>query len=112
MFMPQKAAFCHPYDEKCGLAGRTDEALSILADFKKRQGEQYFSNYFIAWVYLGLKDWDSTFEWLERAYEEREGLVIQIAAESLWDPLRGDPRFRNLLNRAGLPGSTGAGASG
>ena len=95
-----------------GLAGRTDEALSVLADFKKRQGEQYFSNYFIAWVYLGLKDWDSTFEWLEKAYEEREGLVIQIAAESLWDPLREDPRFRNLLNRVGLPGSTGAGASG
>ena len=63
-------------------------------------------------MYLGLKDWDSKFEWLEKAYEEREGLVIQIAAESLWDPLREDPRFRNLLKRVGLPGSTGAGASG
>ena len=88
-----------------GIAGRTEEALSILDDFKKRQGEQYFSNYSIAWVYLGLKDWDSTFEWLEKAYEEREGLIIQLAAESLWDPLRDDPRFRDLLGRLGLPGS-------
>ncbi len=43
--------------------------------------------------------------WLERAYEEREPLLIGAKTDPLLDPLRSDPRFDDLLRRIGFPES-------
>ncbi len=44
-------------------------------------------------------------EALERAYEERDPLLIRAKADSRMDPLRSDPRFQDLLRRIGFPES-------
>lgn len=85
-----------------GLTGRADEAREIIADFEKRRREGYFAAYFIAWAYLGLGDFEQIFAWLDQSYEDREGLLLQLKAESIWDPIRSDPRFEALLNRIGF----------
>ena len=45
---------------------------------------------------------DNAMTWLEKAYENREGNLLYIG-RPIWDPLRDDPRFRDLLRRMNLP---------
>jgi TolB-like protein/Flp pilus assembly protein TadD len=56
----------------------------------------------IALIYGQLGDRDNAFRWLERAVEERSSFLLFIKASPRVDPLRSDPRFRELLQRIGL----------
>jgi len=58
---------------------------------------------FIALVYAGLEDKDQAFTWLEKAYEERFNRLAYLKVEALWDPLRSDPRFADLIRRIDIP---------
>jgi len=53
-------------------------------------------------AYLGLRDKDQAFAWLEQAYKEQSNILQFLKTESNFDPLRGDHRFANLLHRVGL----------
>ncbi len=70
-----------------------------LEDSKSR----YVSHYGMAMLYDSLGDKDRTMEWLNKAYEERDGTLVYLKVEPRFDPLRDDPRFQDLLRRIGLP---------
>jgi TolB-like protein/DNA-binding winged helix-turn-helix (wHTH) protein len=54
--------------------------------------------------YAQVGDKDKAFEWLEKAYEAREGSEITLlAVDPVWNKLHGDPRFSDMLRRMGLP---------
>jgi tetratricopeptide (TPR) repeat protein len=53
--------------------------------------------------YAALGDLDHAFEYLERALVERDGDLIFLRIDSLWDNLRSDPRYADLLRKMGLP---------
>jgi len=55
-----------------------------------------------AWTYLGLGEIDATFDWLNRAVDERDQTMMAILSLSLLDPLRGDPRFAAVVSRMKL----------
>ena len=62
----------------------------------------------LAEAYGILGDKDRAFYWLEQAYDHREmvsfdGGVFFLGAEPMYDPLRSDPRYKELLHRVGLP---------
>jgi len=58
----------------------------------------------VASVYALIGDKDKAFEWLDKAYAERDGMVLaQLKVDPSFKNLRGDPRFANLLRRMGLP---------
>jgi hypothetical protein len=58
---------------------------------------------YMATIYAGLGEKDKAFEWLERGYEERSiDLRESIKVDPIWDPLRSDPRFTDLLRRVNL----------
>jgi len=59
------------------------------------------NTYFLAEIHANLGDLDATFEWLEKAYAERNQMEYLIFDE-WWDPFRGDPRFKALLKRVGF----------
>jgi tetratricopeptide (TPR) repeat protein len=49
-----------------------------------------------------LGDKDKAFEYLEKAYQERNPLLYLLQGEPTLDPLRDDPRFDELVRRVGF----------
>jgi hypothetical protein len=47
-----------------------------------------------------------TFAWLERAYEDGSPDFIELNSEPIFDPIRGDPRFSELMRRVGWKNTT------
>lgn len=86
-----------------GMKRETQEALKELDNLSRQN--RYVSSSSKMWVYIGLGEKDRAFEWLERAYEERSWFLGLLAADPLFDPLRSDPRYADLLRRMNLPGS-------
>ncbi len=56
----------------------------------------------IAIVYAQAGDQDKAFEWLERAFQQRDPGLIELESDPELEPLRGDPRFRSLQERMGF----------
>jgi len=84
-------------------AGRRDDARHVLDDLLSRRSQEYVAALGIADVFVGLDAVDDACAWLERACDERNGLVSAIANASRYDSLRGKPRFRALVRRMNLP---------
>ena len=84
-------------------AGRTEDAREILETLQKLSSENHVSPASIAIVYANLGDTDEAFEWLELAFEERAAYLRLLKVDPLFDPLRSDPRFQDLLERMGFP---------
>jgi TolB-like protein/DNA-binding winged helix-turn-helix (wHTH) protein/Flp pilus assembly protein TadD len=82
--------------------GRRADALRLLGELKKRQQTGYVPAGAFVNAYLGLGDNDEAFAWFERAYEEQSNILIYIKVSPWFDPLRGDPRFQDLVRRVGL----------
>jgi hypothetical protein len=40
--------------------------------------------------------------WFERAYQGQEGILQWLKVHPFFDPVRDDPRFKDLLRRVGL----------
>jgi hypothetical protein len=51
---------------------------------------------------MGLGEADHAFEWLEKAFVERDGNLIYITAPAAFDQCGSDPRYRRLLDKMGL----------
>jgi TolB-like protein/Tfp pilus assembly protein PilF len=87
------------------VSGQRKNALNVLEQYKRLRAakQRYISPYKIAAIYTGLGETDQAIEWLEEAYEERSILLLYLNIESLWDPLRSDPRFQDLLRRMNFP---------
>jgi len=85
--------------QKAKLKGACTALIEVL---KNRSQREYVSPYWIAVNYARLGDREHTFEWLEKAYAERAGLVY-VKAEEAFEPFHSDPRYADLLKRMGLP---------
>jgi serine/threonine-protein kinase len=85
-----------------GLSGRRDEALQVIEELLKMRDQGYVPASNLAAVYAGISETDQAFEWLERAYEERNSTLTSLRVNSALDNLRPDPRFMDLLARVGL----------
>ena len=57
----------------------------------------------VAIVYAGLGDNDKVFAWLEKDFQRRNSSLSELRNEIPFMPLRGDPRFKDLLKRLDLP---------
>jgi hypothetical protein len=57
----------------------------------------------IAYVYLGLEDKDRAFEWIEKAFALKSEWLVHTKFDPVFDGIRSDERFGNLLLRIGIP---------
>ena len=83
--------------------GKTAEARRILRELEEETKTRYVPPCVIAALYVGLGDKEQAFVWLERAYQERDVLLMTLNIEPHLDPIRSDERFRDLVRRVGLP---------
>ena len=81
------------------LSGNKNEALKVLEELKRMEKVKYVSPYDLAIIYTGLGEKERAIEQLNKAYEQRAGWIIMLKVEPLFDPLRSDPRFAQLLQR-------------
>ena len=85
------------------LSGKQQEARAILQDLEQRSSKQYISPAALAVPYAALGDKQQAFSLLEKAYERRDMLLVLLKADPMFDGLRDDPRFADLVRRVGLP---------
>jgi len=85
------------------VTGRRAEAEKVLARLNEQSKREFVSTVWMAKIYSGLGEKDKAFESLERAYEDRSIVSVGfIKANPMFDPLRSDPRFKDLLRRTNL----------
>jgi tetratricopeptide (TPR) repeat protein len=73
-----------------------------LESVRASGGDSHSSQIAEDYALAGQKD--KAFEYLEKAYQAREGGELTLlAVDPVWRNLHGDPRFSNLLKRMGLP---------
>ena len=63
---------------------------------------RHVSSFSRATICIGLGETDLAFKWLEQAYQERLWYLALLAVEPMFDRLRGDPRFTDLVRRMNL----------
>lgn len=83
-------------------AGQRAEALSLLRDLQKRAVNERISPTSLARVHVGLGDHEQALHWLRKSYDEHSDHILSIGVDPVFDPLRADPRFQELLRGAGL----------
>jgi hypothetical protein len=85
------------------VTGRRDDAQKVLDKLNELSKHKYVSPVWRAKIYAGLEDKDRAFEWLEKAYEDRSIVSVGfIKTNPMFDPLRSDPRYADLLRRTNL----------
>jgi Tfp pilus assembly protein PilF len=83
-----------------GVRGYWQKRLELL---KNQAKERYVPPFFFALLYARLGDTDQAFQWLEKGYEARDGFVHYLKVQPVFDNLRSDPRYADLVRRIGLP---------
>jgi serine/threonine protein kinase/tetratricopeptide (TPR) repeat protein len=80
-------------------AGKRKEAQAILERFKALSSQRYVSPLYFAIAYVGLNDSDQAISYLNKAYESRHPGLVLIRIDPLFDRLRSDPRFKQIVQR-------------
>ena len=83
-------------------AGRKAEALRIVAQLQAISSMRYVSPYGLAQIYAALNDKEQTFKWLQIAYDDRAVWMSYLAVDPVFDGIRSDQRFQDLLRRIHL----------
>jgi hypothetical protein len=81
---------------------RKEEAEEIMSRLESESRQQYIRSEYLAMGHAALGDLDKAFESLERAYQARSAGLIYLHLDPGYDPLRGDPRYAELVKRVGV----------
>lgn len=84
------------------LSGDRDGARGVLARLRARARERHIPATCFAVVHLGLDETQLALDWLERGCAGQEMSLASLGVHPVYDPLRGEPRFRALLKRVRL----------
>ncbi|MGB2696227.1 MAG: protein kinase [Candidatus Zixiibacteriota bacterium] len=108
-FQKEKAlssAWDHEIECFTGIAyakmGKKDKAVGVVNDLIKRREKEYASPYYIAKIYFALDEDNQGFNWLNKAYQEKDNLLLEIKVDPGFDSVRSDPRFKTILKKVGL----------
>jgi hypothetical protein len=74
-----------------------------LADLKQMASKDYVSPLNFAFACARLGQDDEAFRWLDKAYDDHVPMLVYLEQNSELNRLHGDPRYRALIKRIGLP---------
>ena len=83
-----------------GRAGRTREARQLLDQLSCIYA--YVPRWFLSIIWVGLNDNERALQALEEAFGDREPCLVSLKVEPIFDPLRDDHRFTDMIRRVGL----------
>ena len=83
-------------------AGRRQDALTLINELKQRRQRGYVPAGAFINPYLALGDYDQAFFWCDEAYKEQSAILQWIKVDPVFDSVRNDPRFVDLVHRVGL----------
>jgi tetratricopeptide (TPR) repeat protein len=86
------------------VAGRSAEAMKVVDQLNAISKKEYVPAVSRVAIYAGLGEKEQAFEWLENAYKDHSigSTFARIKVDPIYDPLRSDPRFKDLLHRMNL----------
>ena len=86
----------------CAAAGRIEEARKLLEELKARNQKTSVQPCCFAWIYLGLGEFETVIDWLEKMVDVRDANFFHIGVDPTWDSVRSHPRFQALLRKMKL----------
>jgi TolB-like protein/Tfp pilus assembly protein PilF len=84
------------------LAGSREEASALVTRLESLAGRSYVSGYHLALAHVGLGNKNAAFPLLERACADRDPMVVNLAVDPRFEPVRRDSRYASLLTNLGL----------
>ncbi len=85
------------------LSGDRAGAEQIIAKLQRLSKRTYVSPWLFAMIYPDLGDKEKALTWLEKCYKRREHDLVFSKVWPMFDSLRSDPRYQDLMRRVGLP---------
>jgi DNA-binding winged helix-turn-helix (wHTH) protein/tetratricopeptide (TPR) repeat protein len=86
-----------------GVSGRAREALEAAAELRQLAAQRYVSAYNVSMIFAGLKQEGPAFEWLERAFADRDVWLSWLAVDPRAAWLASSARLAELVKRVGFP---------
>ena len=84
------------------LAGEKSRARRLIRELQDVSTKRYVSPYGMAQIYAALNDKEQTYKWLETGYRDRAVWMSYLAVDPVFDSVRSEDRFQDLLRRVGL----------
>ena len=82
--------------------GRAEEARREVVNIEQLPGSRIDRTPALLVAYSGTGQKERAIELLQKAFSEHSNAVVQIKVDPMYDPIRNDPRFKDLLGRIGL----------
>jgi DNA-binding winged helix-turn-helix (wHTH) protein/TolB-like protein/Flp pilus assembly protein TadD len=83
-------------------SGKLAEAQAVLAELQKSSATRYVAPYNFAIIYNALGETHTALDYLEKAFAEKNVLMVFLKIDPKWNNLRNDPRYNALLRRISL----------
>jgi eukaryotic-like serine/threonine-protein kinase len=84
------------------ISGNKVQAHEVINQLNAVSKIHYVPAYLWTPIYAALGEKDKAFLWLEKAYDDHDSYLVRLKVDPAMDPLRSDPRFRDLLHRMKL----------
>jgi serine/threonine-protein kinase len=84
-------------------SGQRTQALQTIEELVKRSERSYVPSTLIAATYAAVGDHEEASRWLLRAMQQRDGVLVFINVDPMFEDLRSDPRYRAVIQQVGLP---------
>lgn len=85
-----------------GLAGHKEETRRIIQELRALSRKSHVSPYYFGILEMGLGRMDVAYRYFKQAYEERDGIMIFLAADPIAEQSWDDSRFAELVKNMGL----------